>query len=196
MSTMDELFAEVFGDDQEKSASAEIDHADVIEKIAADLTDEDIAEADKIIQDSEEEKVAAEHYQLGRFMARGMWDQLDELQKKAAGADMVGMGSKSYNSPGAPGNATIAAGGDTSPGGGGAEPGPKAPDAEGQSYTTPQDGSNVLAKIRKSIDSIHQPESATKKQDSMGVLKKIVDAAKQQRTKQHASEVQSNLTAG
>ena len=205
MADMEELFRNLFDDEAEKTASEqEISEADAISKVASDLTEEDIAEAESLLSDFEQEKQADDYTTLGRFMARGFYD---ELNKMAAGGgavtgfggtsskgDMIGMTGSAYTHPGAPGNPTIAKGGDTSPGASGAEPGPKAPNSEGQSYTTPQDGSNVLAKIRSSIDAIHQPTSATKQQDAMGALRKIVDAAKQQRTKQHPTEVPSNLT--
>lgn len=211
MATLEELYSGIFGEEQEKTASSgQISEADIIEKVASELTDDDLIEAETLIKGHEEEKLADDYYNLGRFMARGLWEELNGLQKAAAGGaaavtgfggtsksgDMVGMTGSAYQSPGAPGNPTIAKGGDTSPGASGAEPGPKSNTPEGQSHYTPQDGSNVLAKIRTSIDAIHQPVSATKKQDAMGVLQKMVDAAKQQRTKQHPSEVPSNLTAG
>lgn len=203
MAKMDELFEEIFGDDSEKVASAG-NPDDLIEKIAAELDDDDIAEAEGLLAVHEEEKLADDYYNLGKIMAKGLWDGLGDLQKQAAGGmeygttkaqgDMLGMTGSAYTHPGAPGNKTIAKGGDTSPGGSGAEPGPKSSDPAGQSHTTPQDGGSVLAKIQGAYDKVHQPESPTKSQDGMGVLKKIVDAAKQQRTKQHASEVPSNLT--
>lgn len=191
MADMEELFRNLFDDEAEKTASdQEISEADAISKVASDLTEEDIVEAEALLDGFEQEKQADDYTTLGRFMARGFYD---ELNKMAAGADMVGMTGNALNLPGAPGNKTIAKGGDTSPGASSGEPGPKAPDSEGQSYTTPQDGSTVLKKIRSSIDAIHQPTSATKQQDAMGALRKIVDAAKQQRTKQHPTEVPSNL---
>ena len=204
MAKMDELFDEIFGNDSEKVASTGNPN-DLIEKIAAELDDDDIAEAEKMLASHEEEKLADDYYSLGKIMAKGLWDGLGDLQKQAAGdnagygstkaqGDMLGMTGSAYQHPGAPGNKVIAKGGDTSPGGGGAEPGPKSGDPAGQSHTTPQDGGSVLAKIQGAYDKVHQPESPTKAQDGMGVLKKIVDAAKQQRTKQHASEVPSNLT--
>ncbi len=207
MPTIEELLNELVDDDQEKTASAQDpSETDLIEKIASSLTDEEVKEAEALIENLESEKLAGDYEVLGRFMARGFHDELQKLGAGAAAVtgfgsstksgDMKGMTGSAYTAPGAPGNATIAAGGDTSPGGGGSEPGPKAPNAEGQSYTTPQDGSNVLAKMKATLDSVHQPMSATKQQDAMGALKKIVDAAKQQRTKQHPTEVPSNLTSG
>ncbi len=200
MSTMEDILSQLMGGEEaEKTASDQASEGDIYAKVAETLTDAEVEEVQKIASDLEQEKIAEDYVILGRFMARGFHDELNKL---AAGAsnkngpgDMKGDTGTAYNAPGAPGNPTIAAGGDTSPGANTAEPGPKAPNYEGQSYTTPQDGSNVLAKIRKSVDAVHQPMSATKKQDAVGVLKKIVDAAKQQKRKQHPTEVESNLTS-
>ena len=214
MATMDEILAQLLPgeDDAEKTASAQGSEGDIYAQVASTLSDTEIEEVEKIAQDLEQQKVAEDYVTLGRFLARGFHDELGKLAAgektaagggavtgfggKSAGPDgMVGMTGSAYTAPGAPGNPTIAAGGDTSPGAASAEPGPKAPNYEGQSYTTPQDGSNVLAKIKQSVDAVHQPVSATKKQDAAGVLMKIVDAAKQQKWKQHPAEVESNLTS-
>ncbi|KKN61975.1 hypothetical protein LCGC14_0516530 [marine sediment metagenome] len=209
---MDEILAQLMGEDEtEKNASEQATSEDsVIATIASALSDEEVAEVEKIASSLEQEKLAEDYVTLGRFLARGFHDELGKIagsEKNAAGGAVTGFGGTAggpdgmkgmtgtaYTSPGAPGNKTIAAGGDTSPGANSAEPGPKAPNAEGQSYTTPQDGSNVLAKIKATVDQVHQPMSATKKQDAMGMLHKIVDAAKQQKRKQHPAEVPSNLT--
>ncbi len=198
MSTMEDILSQLMGEDEtQKTASAEPSEAEVIAKVAETLTDAEVEEVEKMASNLEQEKLAEDYYTLGQFMARGFHDQLSKLAagNKNGPADMKGDTGTAYTSPGAPGNPTIAAGGDTSPGANSPEPGPKAPNAEGQSYTTPQDGSNVLAKIKSSVDAVHQPMSATKKQDAIGVLKKIVDAAKQQKRKQHPTEVESNLTS-
>ncbi len=210
---MDEILSQLMGEDEtEKTASEQVTSEDsVIATIAAALSDEEIAEVEKIASDLEQEKLAEDYVTLGRFLARGFHDELGKIagsEKNAAGAaavtgfggtaggpdGMKGMTGTAYTSPGAPGNKTVAAGGDTSPGANSAEPGPKGSSPEGQTYTTPQDGSNVLAKIKATVDAVHQPVSATKKQDAMGMLHKIVDAAKQQKRKQHPAEVPSNLT--
>lgn len=208
---MDEILSTLMGEDEtEKTASDQIPSEDsVIATIAASLNDEEIAEVEKIASDLEQEKLAEDYVTLGRFLARGFHDELGKIagsEKNAAGSAVTGFGGtaagpdgmkgmtgSAYTSPGAPGNKTIAAGGDTSPGANSAEPGPKGSSPEGQTYTTPQDGSNVLAKIKATVDKVHQPVSATKKQDAMGMLHKIVDAAKQLKTKQHPAEVPSNL---
>jgi hypothetical protein len=44
--------------------------------------------------------------------------------------------------------------------------------------STPQDGSKVLAKIKGSVESLHTPDSPTKSDDGLGVVKKILDTAK------------------
>lgn len=210
---MDEILDQLMGGDEaEKTASEQTPSEDsVIAAIAESLTDEEVAEVEKIATGLEQEKLAEDYVTLGRFLARGFHDELSKIaggEKVAAGAaavtgfggtaggadGMKGMTGSAYTSPGAPGNKTIAAGGDTSPGASSAEPGPKGSSPEGQTYTTPQDGSNVLQKIKATVDKVHQPVSATKKQDAMGMLHKIVDAAKQQKTKQHPTEVPSNLT--
>ena len=190
---MDEILAQLTGEDEaEKTASDNPSEDSVIATIAASLNEEEVAEVEKIASDLEQEKLAEDYVVLGRFLARGFHDELSKMA--AGGADSLkGMTGSAYTSPGAPGNSTIAAGGDTSPGASSAEPGPKGSSPEGQTYTTPQDGSNVLEKIKATVDKVHQPTSATKKQDAMGTLKKIVDAAKQQKRKQHPAEVPSNL---
>lgn len=215
MATMDEILTQLgLGEgDAEKTASAQASEGDIYAQVASTLSENEIEEVEKIAQDLEQQKVAQDYVTLGRFLAQGFHDELSKMaagEKTAAGGaaavtgfggtaagpdGMKGMTGSAYNQPGAPGNPTIAAGGDTSPGANSAEPGPKAPNYEGQSYTTPQDGSNVLAKIKQSVDAVHQPVSATKKQDAAGVLMKIVDAAKQQKRKQHPAEVESNLTS-
>ncbi len=197
MSTMEDILAQLMGgDESEKTASAQPSEGDIYAKVAETLTDAEVEEVQKIANDLEQEKIAEDYVILGRFMARGFHDELNKLAAGKSGPESLqGMTGTAYTAPGAPGNPTIAAGGDTSPGASSPEPGPKAPNAEGQSYTTPQDGSNVLAKIKATVDAVHQPMSATKKQDAVGVLKKIVDAAKQQKRKQHPTEVESNLTS-
>jgi hypothetical protein len=201
---MDEILSSLIGDEEsEKVASDQPSEAEVIEHVASQLTEADLEECEKVASDLELEKQAEDWVLQGRFMAQGFHDELSKLAAggntgfggTSAGPDgMVGMTGQAYTAPGAPGNKTIAKGGDTSPGAGGAEPGPKGSSSEGQTYTTPQDGSNVLAKIKATVDKVHQPVSATKKQDAAGILRKIVDAANQQKRKQHPAEVESNLT--
>jgi hypothetical protein len=187
---MSDIFNELWGEEGQKTASAQdgglTTEQDYIEKIASSMSDEDLAEAQAVLDDLEAEKQANDHEALGRFMARGFYD---ELQKLSADG-MVGMDGSAQTGAKPDGKTpTLIAGGDTSPN----AKGPAAANSEGQSYTTPQDGGAVVKKIKSALDSIHQPASPTKAQDAQGVLKKIVDAAKIQKTRQQVAEVPADI---
>ncbi len=192
MAQMSDIFKELWGEEAEKTASA-ADGAteteqDYIEKIASSMTDEDLADAQAVLENLETEKQASDYETLGRFMAQGFHS---ELQKLSAGEDaMVGMAGSAQTGAKADGKTpTLIAGGDTSPN----AKGPAAAGSQGQSHTTPQDGGKVVAKIKASLDSIHQPASPTQAQDAQGILKKIVDAAKVQKTRQQVAEVAADI---
>lgn len=166
----------------EKAAPTQATEEDtVIQKVAAQLTSEDVAELEKIAEEAETEKTAEEAQTYGRLMARGFYEELNKL---AADGEVGLTGTMNAERP-AVGNRTIASGGDTSPGAIGSKGGPQQTNA-----ATPQDGSTVLKKIQQSIESIHRPASPTAKEDAMKVVRKIIDAARPVR--QQAAEVPHN----
>jgi len=190
MARMEDLFAELWGSEAEKTASAQelVTEGDYVEKIAQSMTDDEIAEAEQLLEGMEAEKQAGDYEYLGRFMARGFMDELNKLA--ADGDGMVGMtGSAQTNAKADGKTPALLAGGDTSPG----NHGPVSGEAKGDSYKTPQDGGKMLASIKAKLDSLHQPESPTGTQDAQALLKKMVDAAKIQKTKQQVAEVPADI---
>lgn len=188
---MSDVFAELWGDEGQKLAADQTNPAtedEYIEKIAASMTEEDLAEAQGILDNLDAEKQAGDYEVLGRFMARGFHA---ELQKLSAGEDsMVGLTGSAQTGAKADGKTpTLLAGGDTSPN----AKGPAAAGSQGQSHTTPQDGGKVVASMKAKLDALHQPKSPTQAQDAQGILKKIVDAAKTQKTRQQVAEVPADI---
>ena len=192
MARMNELFQELWGDDAEKTASANqqlTTENDYIDKVASVMSDDEIAQAEQIIEGMEAEKQATDYEFLGRFMARGFMDELGKLA--ADGDGMVGLTGSAQTQSKADGKTpALLAGGDTSPG---SQRGPESLEAKGDAYKTPQDGGKIVASIKAKLDALHQPESPTQAQDSMALLKKMVDAAKVQKTKQQVAEVPADI---
>lgn len=190
MARMDELFAELWGDEAEKTAAAQEQLAtedDYIEKVAQSMTDEEISQAEQILEGMESEKQAQDYEYLGRFMARGF---MDELSKLSSEDSMVGLTGSAQTGAKPDGKTpALMAGGDTSPGG----KGPVAGEAKGDSFKTPQDGGKMVASIKQKLDALHQPKSPTQAQDARALLKKMVDAAKTQKTRQQVAEVPADI---
>lgn len=195
MAKMADIFKELWGEEAEKIASvAAADGGtletedDYIEKIASSMSEEDLAGAQAVLDELETEKQAGDYEALGRFMAQGFHS---ELQKLSAGADgMVGMAGSAQTESKADGKTpALLAGGDTSPN----AKGPAAAGSQGQSHTTPQDGGKIVAALKAKLDNLHQPKSPTQAQDAQGILKKIVDAAKIQKTRQQVAEVPADI---
>jgi hypothetical protein len=188
---MGDLFQELWGQEAEKTAShqaAPASEDEYIEKIAASMTDEDLAQAQTLLDDMEAEKQAGDYEVLGRFMARGFHDELSKLS--AGEESMVGMAGSAQTGAKADGKTpTLMAGGDTSPN----AKGPAAAGSQGQSHTTPQDGGKIVASLKAKLDALHQPASPTQAQDAQAILKKMVDAAKIQKTRQQVAEVPADI---
>ena len=51
----------------------------------------------------------------------------------------------------------------------------------------------IFKKMKAKLDALHQPNSPTQAQDAQGILKKIVDAAKIQKTRQQVAEVPADI---
>ena len=173
---MEDILNSLVDNDVEKTASAapaEITEAEVFEKVAADLTDEDISALEKIAEELETEKTAEEAIAYGRLMAQGFWDESEKLAM-----DNVPAGSHNSVS-GTEGTEAVAHGKGTamSEGGNVAEQAQK-------------DSSAVLQKIQSSLNSVQQPDSPNKSQDAYEVVKKIIDTARA--VKQQPAEIPNN----
>jgi hypothetical protein len=173
---MEDILNNLIGDDVEKTASAapvELTEEQVLEKVAYDLSDEDIVNLEKIAEELETEKTAEEAIAYGRLMARGFWEESEKIA-----SDNVPAGSMNSVS-GTEGSEEIAKGKGTamSEGGNVAEQASK-------------DSSATLAKVQSSLNSIQQPDSPNKSQDAYEVVKKIIDTAKA--VKQQPAEMPNN----
>ena len=161
----------------DKTASEVKPTEDELIKAAASAvsTDEDLAALDEIIKSAEAEKKASDLELEGRFIARGFYAELKKLGEADGSHGSMLSVDKSV------GDSEINAGGGGKPmsEGGGVE------DAAAK------DPSNVLQKIKGSLEAIHTPNSATAGQDSLEVVKKIRDAVVEQ--KAQAAEMETNL---
>jgi hypothetical protein len=165
-------------DETEKVASAKQDvqvnsEESIITKVASQLSEAEIASLEGYVESHEIEKTASEADAYGRFMARGFHDEWMKLAMDTDGAPNSMMSTT--HSIGTPA---------LEHGSGG-----KAM-AEGGSVVSELDPSNVLQKIKSSIESAQEPASPTAKEDAMHIVKKIIDTAKE--VKQHPAEVPHN----
>jgi len=177
MPSMEDILSSLLGEEgQTKTAAASAPVSDedaVIAKVAAQLSSEEVDQLEKIAEDAETEKTAAEAMAYGRLMARGFHDELSKLAADGEVGLTGSMNSETSNI----GSRTIANGGGN-------------PVAQQALARTPQDGSTVLSKIKSSVEALHTPASPTAKEDAVKMVRKIIDAARPVR--QQVAEVPHN----
>ena len=107
MPSMDEILSSLIGSETEKTANdaSQVTEEQVIQKIASDLTVEDIAQLDSLVERHDLEKTASEAEAYGRFMARGFYDEFNKLAacgpKHGTGSGMKKRKKKARKSTGA-----------------------------------------------------------------------------------------------
>jgi hypothetical protein len=180
MASMEDILSTLLNSEGVKTASAEPEVSsnenDVITKVAADISDDELSQLEKLAEEHEAEKTAEEAIAYGRFMAHGFYEQLSKI---AADDTSVSSGSMN-NVSGTVGSTDIAHGG----GGKQMSEGGRVDDQAAK------DPSTVLTNVKSKLDALSAPASPNAKEEGFEVVQKIIAAAKEH--KQQAAEMPNN----